>query len=139
MTDTDTIREFINLKSRKKLLKLDLKTVEAGIERLEPIIHEAMINQGVTSITVDGKPVFLKTMVWVSPSRLDGDDDDMAYARACRALREAGLGDLVKTRFNISTVSSYIRELLADEAPIPNKLKKALNITEKHTVGVTGA
>lgn len=139
MQNIDRVREFIKLKSRKKALALELRMIESDIERLEPQILEEFIDQGVSGMTVDGKPVFLKSQIRASPVRFGDEDADAAYQRTCEALKNAGWGELVSPRFNSNTLSSYVRELFNEGGSLPEGLKAVLKITEKHSVGVSGA
>jgi len=139
MKDLDKIREFIKLKTRKKNLNVELRMIEQDLGELETHIFEKFIADGVSGMTVDGKPVFLKKQIYVSPARFDGDDTDTAYARTCKTLKDVGLGELVSPRYNANTLSAYVREQLNDGGELPEELKKVLKISERHAVGVSGA
>lgn len=139
MHNIDKIKEFIKLKSRKKALKLELRMIESDISHLEPQIMEQFIEDGVSSIKVDGKPVFLKSQIWAAPRYHEGDNVDDAYQRTCDILKNAGWGYLVAPRFNANSLSSAVREALADGGKLPDEIADALVVTERHSVGVSGA
>ncbi len=62
---------------------------------------------------------------------VDGD-----ISRACEALREAGLGEMVQPRFNTNTLSAYLRELHENGQPLPKQLVGAIEANRVFKVGV---
>ena len=136
MTMTEQARRYVALDKEKKELKAHLKVVQGELDKLEPEVLEVFINEGVDSIKVDGRTVSPKAQIWVSPKREDWETTEEAYERACAALEGAGLGQFTGKRFNSQTVSSYVREILAEGEELSPELKEVLNVTERHTVSV---
>lgn len=121
-------KQFVGHSRRKTELEAELSDVKKKMGELEPVLLTAIEEEKFPeSSRVDGMTVFLRRQVWASAK--DGD-----YEAACEALRAAGLEEYVNTRFNVQSVSAYVRDLEREEIPLDPRLVAALNITEKFSV-----
>lgn len=96
---------------------------------------------------VDGATVYLQTQVWASAA-------DKDHARLSRVLRDVGLVEFLPSTVNSQRISGYVREHLhpdeslplderlrlgsPENGPMPEALRDALKITEKHTIKPNG-
>ena len=140
--NTTSIKSLINLTRRKKEIDTELKEIEREIRFLGPQIVEDMIDNEMQKLTIDGATVYLRTQLWARATR---DDPDSEYAsefeqeRACEALEAAGLGDLVKPRFNVHSLSAEVRRMTKAGEPIPPEFEGAINVTQNTEPRVLGA
>ena len=140
--------KFISFTRLKKLAEAELKQVKAKLAELDPIVQEWMAEAGLQSFKTEGDvTVYLHSQVWVKPDLRDGDDRDVAMARACELMKQVGLGDYVQEKFNTNSLSAWWRELrqtqLAEdptaEPTMPDGLDKVLAATEVVQCRVRGA
>lgn len=80
---------------------------------VDALRSESLLRDNRPEIT---KTVFIGSRVWAKPVPTGTDDNgdpkstDDDYLRACEALKTAGWGDYVQTRFNIISLSSAVKE-----------------------------
>lgn len=130
-TGMDAVHRYTTLIRRKRELEVELnqvrdalgETEESGPGELEKRVLEHLSEQGIQSMRVDGFTVYLHHTLWAGAA--DGDWD-----RACAALRAAGLGQFVAERFNIMTLSSWVRERAAASEPLPEPFEGAIAVRE---------
>lgn len=121
--NAELLRNYTTLDRRRRELKAELAEVEDQVRQLQETLLNEFEQAGMSSIRQDGTTVYVHRQLWCNPK--DGD-----YLRACRALRDAGLGDMVTERFNLNSVSAWVREQEKEGAEIPEVLQDALNINE---------
>ena len=87
-------------------------------------------------IRVAGRTVYMQRQIWANAKR--GEDGERDYAAANAGLRAAGLEVFIAERFNVQTLSGYVRNDLprtADEMPIlPPELADVLDVAEVFTI-----
>jgi hypothetical protein len=140
--DIERMNTFKILKSLKKTLEAELRQTEQEIRQMEDEIVEMMVDAGVQSINIDGATIYLHTQLWARPEREDEESDrasDADYERACEALREAGLAELVKPRFNIHSLSAVVRGMDKNGEPIPEQFEGAIKVSRVVKPNVRGA
>ena len=140
MIDTESVKKFVELTKRKKDIRQELSFVQEELDILEKQIEEMFIEEGVPSMKLGKTNVYLRTQMFVSPKRREDIDEttDDAKARACQALRAAGLGWLVAEGFNANTLRSALKEMKEEDGCLPHEIEAAFNITERFRVGVRG-
>ena len=117
---------------------MNVTMAPTAIASVENEMLESFRNKGIDDIHVDGRVcVYLSRQLWAKV--VDGN-----HARACTALRAAGLDDLIEEKFNTNTLSAYVRELVKgheDDPPdtplstyLPPSFQGAIDVTEKHSV-----
>ena len=98
---------------RLKLLLAEVRGQESEVNRelaeAEAALRDAMGLQGVPRIVVDGRTLYLTTYV---SAKLAPDVDRELVAGK---LEDAGLGDFLKKRFNLSELSSYFRQIVTSQ------------------------
>lgn len=127
---TYLLQRFVEADSAYKRLKAESKDAKMERDEIEERLREHFIDQGVQNMKVNGVTVYLYSQKWAGVQR---DDEDRRTAtdeereRAIQALRDAGLGWMVKEDFNTQTLSAWVREL--DE--LPPEFEGAINVTER--------
>lgn len=133
-TYTGRIKRFSLLEIRKRRLKERLERVEAELDALSEVLKEDFSELGQSSARIGGYTHYLHRQWWAGAVK--GADGEGDYATSCAALDEAGLGDMVQPRFNVMTLSAWVRELPRDQdglgAPIlPPELVGKISVVEK--------
>jgi len=139
--DMAKIQEYADrkqdIKARDKRLKEDKKKLES----LEKKILNMFTEAGLKQIKTTRNTVFIATQLWASAPDIEGEYDYKGdpvkdYERACRALKDCGMGQFVKEGFNSQTLSSEIRAMAKSEEGVPEHLAENLKITERFYVKV---
>jgi len=122
----DAIQKFVELETRRRELKDQLKAVEAEQEVVREQLLAEFERAGVSSLSAGPYTVYLHRQLWAVP-------EDRDYEKACQALREAGLGDFVHERFNVHQLSAYFRELANEtgEVELPAPLQGVIRVEER--------
>lgn len=134
----DLVHEYVRLIARKRELEAELRQVKeelgdtAGYEpgKLERRVIAYFEQNGMQSTRVNGMMISLNRRLWAHAK--DGD-----YPAACQALRDAGLGEFVQPRFNVQTLSSWVREQDRDGEPLPPAFEGRIEVAEVFRLGVT--
>ena len=96
------LQRFAELAESKRALETSLEKVKEELSQLETGLLQEFEEDGVPSVKLnrpDGTmTIYLHRQLWAGA--IEGD-----YPRACRALVNAGLEELVQTRFNTNQVS----------------------------------
>ena len=119
----EQVRRLAELEDEKSDLERRLKRVKSEIADVEPVVRDEMAQEGVQSINVGDRTVYLHRQLWARPR--DGD-----YASAVEALREVGLDEYVEEKFNVHSLSAVVREWDRNDEEVPEELAKSLEITE---------
>lgn len=133
-TYTERIKRFAALDIQKRHLKERLEKVEKEMDELQPVLLEDYAELGQSSAKIGGYTVYLYNQWWAGAVK--GPDGEGDYETSCAALDEAGLGDMVQPRFNVMTLSAWVRELPRDQdglgAPIlPPELVGKISVVQK--------
>jgi hypothetical protein len=99
------LEKFVELAENKRELNRQLKSVQAAVDRLEPVLLEYFQANRIRNIRSEYSTVWMREELWARP-KYPGD-----RARVCAALQQAGLGHFVEPDFNTLTLSGYMREL----------------------------
>jgi hypothetical protein len=129
--NADALRKFIELTRRRRELEEQLDDVKQEIAVLEQSLIDQFAQEGINRVSMDGATVYLKRELWASAR--DGD-----WQRACAALKEAGLGHYVEEKFNVLSLSAFVREVDRNGDQLPPALADAIAVTEKYSLRVTG-
>ena len=121
------------LRDRKEELENELKSINADIEDADWFLSELMAQSETQNFTHAGTMFCLTTKV-------------RANARAgmrselFEALRANGAGDMIVETVNANTLSSYVKEQMAEnDDQLPAWLEPVVSVFEKTTVGVRKA
>ena len=130
--NNDLMERYVTLSTERKRLEVLVDGVKRQLTAMEDAVLEGLVEAGLQSVkTTTGSTIYLHRQLWAGP--VDGD-----YERACEALNVAGLGDLVQTRFNTSTLSAWCRERDKAGEPLPPSFDGAIHVAEKSSVRVRG-
>ena len=139
--NSERVARYVELAGIKKRQEEELDATKAEIAILEARLLEEFGEMGMQSMkTAGGATVFLYSQLWAGAARTENDEPD--WARAGAALEAAGLGEFVEPRFNVMTLSAWVREQPRDENDdpiLPEGLKEALRVSRKVQVRVRGA
>ena len=132
----ESVKKFAELTAKKRGLSAQLDEVKAEMDALQESILAMMGEAGVSSVRVDTDEgrftLFPRRELWAGA--MEGD-----YVRACVALRNAGLGDLVEERFNTQRLSAVVREMDAAGTPLPESFEGAIKVSEVFKLSVRKA
>lgn len=117
------------LTDRKKMIESELDDVKSKMATIQEAIAEKMLTENPrirvkVGEKADGSPVFktvhVKTEIWAGHN---GDEHGLI-----EAMKEAGLADMVKEKFNVQTLSGYVRGLDPDKKMTPEELLEAVPV-----------
>ena len=118
----DAVRNWLEHERQKRDLDEQLKALKAKLKTLEDAALEYLAEEGITSVKMNGSTVYMSTSTYASLS----DDKDAAMV----ALKEHGIGDLVKESVNSNSLASWVREQRETEEGIPEALEPHVTISE---------
>jgi len=102
----DQLKEFVSLETRKRELDSELKAIAARIDDLEEALVPQFLNDGIASMKVDGRTVYIAQDVQAGPVN--------DRAEVIGALKQSELGQYVSENYNTQSLRAYVREV-ADE------------------------
>jgi hypothetical protein len=123
--NTDRIKAYAELDELRLKLNRELDKIRKKQAKLEPMILENMGESGVDSMRVEGRTVYIQRLIWGKYS----DRGD-----AIKALKEAGLEDLVSEGFNANQLAAYLRELDATNEPLPPEFRGRIEPNEVFSI-----
>jgi hypothetical protein len=127
-----TVQEYVRLHETQKTLEAQLKIVKGDKAKIEESLLDQFAEDGVQNIkTSDGKTVYVLRQLWASK------DEGVSDEEATEALEEAGLDEYVRTTFNASQLSSWVREQDKLEEPLPKSFEGVIRVAEKFSLRVT--
>ena len=125
--------ELKALRDRKAELEAELKQINRKIYFVDADLSDLMGTTGTQNFTRDGTMFFLTTKTRASAKA--GQKDELFGA-----LRANGYGDLITETINAGSLSSFVKEQIAEnEDALPGWLDGLVNVFEKTTVGVRKA
>ena len=125
--------ELKALRDRKAELEAELKQINRKIYFVDADLSDLMGTTGTQNFTRAGTMFFLSTKTRASAKA--GQKDELFGA-----LRANGYGDLITETINAGSLSSFVKEQIAEnEDVLPGWLDGLVNVFEKTTVGVRKA
>ena len=129
----EIIQELIDCDRRIKSLDAQIKEEKALYSRLEPVLVEQFAANNMQNQKMKtGETVFVRRDVYVSLVKAE----DGSLGAAHQALRDHGLGDLVRDNVNGNQLSGWYRERMKQEEEIPVEILPYLNISDIFRVRV---
>ena len=136
-------KEFVALENRKKELDSELKAIAAQLDDLEQSLVPQFLEDGVQSMKIDGRVVYVAQDIYPSPAS--------DRAAVVEALKKSELGQYVSENFNSQSLRAFVREvaeevrlqceqqdkLLTEEAvlaALPAPLGQALKVSFIHSL-----
>jgi hypothetical protein len=99
----EQLKEFVCLETRKRELDSELKAITARIDDLEEALVPQFLEDGVSSMKVDGRTVYIAQDIHASPV------NDRAEVIA--ALKRSELGQYVAENYNTQSLKAFVREI----------------------------
>lgn len=125
--------ELKALRDRKDALENELKQVNMDIDNVDWHLSNLMGETETQNFTRAGTMFFLSTKTRASTKA--GQKDELFSV-----LRANGYGDLITETINAGSLSSFVKEQIAEnEDVLPGWLDGLVNVFEKTTVGVRKA
>ena len=128
--DADVVRRYTTLRQRERERKAEAGALKEEADALEQEILEQFAAEGIDSVRIDGKTVYLHRTLW---ARTEKDVDREAV---CGALQEIGLGHFVSETYNANTLSAWMRDLDREGEELPTELKGLVKGEEVYQVRV---
>ena len=139
----EQLKEFVGLENRKKELDSELKAIAARLDDLEQSRVPQFREDGVQSMRIDGRVVYVAQDIYPSPVS--------DRAAVVDALKKSELGQSVSENFNSQSLRAFVREvaeevrlqceqqdkLLTEEAVLaarPMPLGQALKVSFVHSL-----
>ena len=125
--------ELKALRDRKAELEAELKQINRKIYFVDVDLSDLMGTTGTQNFTRDGTMFFLSTKTRASAKA--GQKDELFGA-----LRANGYGDLITETINAGSLSSFVKEQIAEnEDVLPGWLDGLVNVSDTVNVGVRKA
>jgi len=105
--NTAELKEFVALEKEKATLKARLKVIDSRLTELDESIAAQFVSDGVQSMRIDGRTVYLHRDIYASAK--DGARDAVVAA-----LRDCDLGQYVKEDYNANSLTAYVREMVRE-------------------------
>ncbi len=102
----EQLKEFVALEKRKRELDSELKQIAARLEDLEQALVPQFLNDGVNSLRIDGRLVYLAQDIYTGPV------NDRTEVIA--ALKASELGQYVSENYNTQSLKAFVREVAED-------------------------
>lgn len=125
MSGTDDLKKLLGLNAQKEALEQQLKEINQERDRITGHVLERWSTDGVSSMKVDGKTVYLRRSVYARV--LDRE-------HVADALRAAGLDSMLTP--NTNTLSAWLREKEEQGEPLPPSLDGIVGMYERFALGV---
>lgn len=140
-TATALARRLLAVRAEKERLQDELKAVSAEYDAIEGNLIGQMAASGVGSFTMqpEGVTISITHRLWARP--LPGADDDEKQRNrgaVAQALTEHGLDFLMKSDFDIRSLSTFIRETQERGEVVPEGLLAVLQVVQEPTIRITG-
>ena len=117
-------------KEKKKELEAEVKAITAEIERLDLELSDAMAEAEVERFSRNGSTFYLSSRLYASP--VAGKKEELFAA-----LKENGYGSIVTETVNANTLSSFVKEQMAEnDEEVPAWLAEKISTFEKVSVGI---
>jgi len=125
--------QLVTLRDERKKVKQRLEKLNAAIDEVDYKLSETMAEADTQNFTRAGTMFYLTTTTRASATA--GVKDELF-----QALRDNGHGDLVYLTVNANSLSSFVKEQIAEhEDKLPGWLDGLVNVFDKVTVGVRKA
>lgn len=139
----EQLKEFVALEKRKKEIDGELKAIAARLDDLEQALVPQFLTDGVNSMKIDSRLVYLAQDIYASPV------NDRSEVIA--ALKKSELGQYISENYNSQSLKAYVREvaeevrlrcdqeqtLFSEEevrASLPEPLNTALKVSFIHSL-----
>lgn len=122
--DMKALRLFTSLEKTKKGLESELKSTKDELSRLESQLLPQFEAGGMQNATVNGRVVYVHSQLWA------GVAEGHTREELVEALKDHGMGDMVKENFNTQTLSAWLREKVDAEEQIAPELDKLIKRSE---------
>ncbi len=99
----EQLKEFVSLETRKRELDSELKAIAARIDDLEQALVPQFLTDGVASMKVDGRTVYIAQDIHASPLN--------DRTEVIGALRQSELGQYVTENYNTQSLRAFVREV----------------------------
>ena len=137
--DLAAMRNLLEFRRQIRLAEEHLGRLRQEEERLENPVAQALIDEGVQSMNLEGMTVYLSTAFHCTKR------GDRSQADAVQAARELGLDDLIETSVQSQRIKAWANEQLKaarDSCPgapvadvLPEKFLDTFNVHERTTIG----
>lgn len=118
------------MKEEKKELDAQVKELGDEIEKLDLQLSDAMAQAEVERFSRNGSTFYLSSRLYASP--IAGKKDELF-----EALEENGFGNLITRTVNANTLSSFVKEQMAEnDDEVPAWLTEKISTFEKVSVGI---
>lgn len=124
---TDIERRWLTLQDRRLALEAEIKEVTAAQERLRELIVDRWSVEGLSSMKIDGRTVWLARKAYARV---------LDRARVKEVLEAEGLGGMLTV--NTNQISAWIREREAEGEPLPPSFSGVVEVFERFAIGARG-
>lgn len=126
---TAVFRRRVELQREKQQIKDREKAINADIASLDEHVIKHLTESGIDSIKIDGTTLYTRNEIRASTINKN-------YEGACKALREAGMDELIDERFNANSLSAAVRTMIDEGQEIPASFEGVIKVSENVVVGL---
>ena len=128
----ERVDEYILLAKRKQELEAELREVKGKLEKTETRLTDYFAEKGLKNVRTENGMAYLSREIFAGLAPEENGGHEEAHA----ALRQHGLGYMVKDGVNANTLRAYVREREEAGEEIPRDLLPHIKITEVFRVRV---
>lgn len=130
MTITDMAKEYLAAADQAKDLEHQAKLAKQARDDLETTLIDAMLEEELQSLKVQGRLLSLRQQIHVSP---DIAQEEQLFG----ALEAHGLGSIIKRTINRNTLTATVKEQMElNDDELPQWLVGKVNIFEQPKIGI---
>ncbi len=128
----ERVDEYILLAKRKQELEAELREVKGKLEKTETRLTDYFAEKGLKNLRTENGMAYLSREIFAGLT----PEEDGGHEAAHAALRQHGLGYMVKDGVNANTLRAYVREREEAGEELPRDLLPHIRITEVFRVRV---
>lgn len=99
----EQLKEFVALEKRKRDLDSELKSITVRLDDLEQALVPQFLNDGISSMRIDNRLVYLAEEIYASPRNDRGE--------VISALKRSDLGQYLSENYNTQSLKAFVREI----------------------------
>jgi len=106
--NTAELKEFVALEKEKAGIKARLKVIESRLGQLDESITKQFVEDGVQSMRIDDRTVYLHRDIYASPKEGEGRPAVVEALKAC------DLSQYIKEDYNANSLTAFVREMVRE-------------------------
>jgi hypothetical protein len=121
---TTLVRRWLALRDEKDAMEDQLKEIKEDLATLAEQVLQSFTQDGTSRVSVDGMTVHV-----ISDLKISAKGGD--YDRAVQALRDVGLGGIVREQFSPQTLKAVVKEIMTQSDMGNEQAQKQIRALEE--------